>query len=257
LRAPRPPFPVPLKNPSNFDPSRFPRRLNLGCGSDYRDGYLNIDLNAWYRCDLVADIRKLDFLPSQYYEELVAQDVLEHLPRTDTLRTLANWNRVVRTGGTLMVRVPSILGIAKLLEKPENQSPQIQEELIQALFGTQAYTGDFHFTSFTEVLLEHYLAAAGFTLRKIDLLHGSFFDAWGEKTSHVLSPLPLDHEKLLAIGDDEAFIRACYLEVLQREADPGGLAFYLDGLRGGGMKRQVVIDSMLGGPEYRALQGRG
>ena len=245
-----------MKNPSNFDPSRFPRRLNLGCGSDYRDGYLNIDLNAWYRCDLVADIRRLDFLPSQYYQELVAQDVLEHLPRAETLRTLVNWNRVVRTGGTLMVRVPSILGIAKQLESPENQTPQAQEELIQCLFGTQAYTGDFHFTSFTEVLLEHYLAQAGFTLRKLDLLHGSFFDAWSEKTTHIESPSPRGHERLLAIADDEAFIQACYLELLQREADPGGLDFYRNGLRGGGMKRQVVIDSMLGGPEYRALQER-
>lgn len=244
-------------NLPNFDPSRFPRRLNLGCGSDYRAGYLNIDLNAWYRCDLVADIRKLDFLPSQYYEELVAQDVLEHLPRTETLRTLVNWNRVVRTGGTLMLRVPSILGIAKQLGSAENQTPAAQEELIQCLFGTQAYTGDFHFTSFTEVLLEHYLARAGFKLRKLDLLHGWVFDAWSEKVSHIESPLPGDHARLLAIADDEAFIQACYLEILQREADPGGLDFYLNGLRGGNMARQVVIDSMLGGPERRALQERG
>jgi cell shape-determining protein MreC len=34
--------------------------------------------------------------------------------------------------------------------------------------------------TFTEVLLEHYLARAGFKLQKLDLLHGWVFDAWSD-----------------------------------------------------------------------------
>ena len=37
-----------------FDPAKFPRRLNLGCGFDVRPGYLNVDLHAWHKPDLLA-----------------------------------------------------------------------------------------------------------------------------------------------------------------------------------------------------------
>src|SRR5262249_23227113 len=162
--------------PEQFDPARFPKRVNLGCGGDWREGYLNVDLNAWYEPDVIADVREIGFMPSSQYEELLAQDVLEHLPRTDTARTLFHWNRPLRMGGILRVRVPSVLSIADLLRDPLNQAPTKQEELIQWLFGTQAYTGDFHLTSFTWPLLEHYLRMAGFETVKIDMLHGWLFD---------------------------------------------------------------------------------
>src|SRR6478672_11115968 len=67
-----------------FDPNAHPRRLNLGCGFDYREGFLNIDLNDFHKPDLVADVRNLHSLPSDFYEELVANDVLEHLERAET-----------------------------------------------------------------------------------------------------------------------------------------------------------------------------
>jgi hypothetical protein len=43
-----------------------------------------------------------------------------------------------------------------------------QEELVQCLFGTQAYTGDYHHSGFTELLLRHYLADAGFDDVQVD-----------------------------------------------------------------------------------------
>lgn len=87
--------------PETFEPARFARKLNLGCGFDLREGYLNVDMNVWHKPDLLADVRKLGFLPAQYYEEILAQDVLEHLPRTETLRVLAHWNRPLKMGGKL------------------------------------------------------------------------------------------------------------------------------------------------------------
>lgn len=236
--------------PENFDPSRFPRKLNLGCGFDHRDGFVNIDMNSWHHPDVIADIRKLGFLPSSYYEEVLAQDVLEHLPRTETLRVLGHWNRPLAMGGKILLRVPSILGIADLLKRTSNQHPAKQEELIQCLFGTQAYTGDFHFTSFTPCLLEHYLKSAGFRTVSITLLHEWLFDVIGEKVEHLeMSPIP-DFGELLGIECDEAFVDACYQKILGRTGDPAGVAFYLTSLTAASMTRQVVIDIMVGSPEF-------
>jgi predicted SAM-dependent methyltransferase len=239
--------------PQTFDPAKFPRKLNLGCGFDHREGYLNMDMNAWHNPDLLGDIRKIGFLPEQYYEEILAQDVLEHLPRTDTLRTLAHWNRPLKMGGRILIRVPSVQGVADLLRREENQHPAKQEELIQCLFGTQAYTGDFHFTSFTDVLLRHYLEQAGFKTVSIDLMHEWLFDVVGEKVEHIDAPAVRDFAELKGIARDEDFVNACYREILQRDADEGGKGFYLTSL-GNGMDRQNVIDIMIGSSEYAVIR---
>lgn len=238
---------------ARFDPAAHPRKLNLGCGSDHRAGYLNIDVNAWYRPDLVADIRKLDFMPSAYYDEIVAQDVLEHLPRVTTLPTLYAWNRLLRQGGRLLLRVPSILGIADLLRDKANASPSAQEHLVQCLFGTQAYSGDFHYTGFTETLLRYHLEQAGFHPASLSVLHGWLLDATAEKVRHFeSSPVP-DFSYLLEERDDALFVERCYAEVLRRVPDESGRIFFMDGLTRG-MGRHDVIQVMLGSDEYRALK---
>jgi predicted SAM-dependent methyltransferase len=144
-----------------FDPARHPDKLNLGCGWDIREGYLNVDLHDFHKPDLVADVTKLEMLPSGYYSEVIAQDVLEHLPRQSTVEVLTGWCRLLKVGGTLHLRVPSVIDLAELMKLPENQTIAQQELFVQCLFGTQAYTEDCHYTTFTEPLLRHYLAEAG------------------------------------------------------------------------------------------------
>lgn len=241
--------------PERFRPENFPRRINMGAGGDYREGYLNLDLNAWYEPDVVADARDLAFLPANHYDEIIAQDVLEHLPRTQTLRTLQVWNRVLRPGGRLWLRVPSVEGLVALMQRPEFVNAQKHEELMQCLFGTQAYTGDFHYTSFTEVLLRHYLEAAGFETREVVLNNHWLFDVTAAKVGHLAAPTVRDWADLAATAGDEAFLDACYRQILERAPDASGRAFFLDGLRRG-MDRATVIETMLGGPEYKALQQR-
>ena len=158
-----------------FDYAAHPRRINLGCGFDHRDGYLNVDFQDFHHPDLVADVRDLGMLPSGYYEELIAQDVLEHLPRTEVLAALREWSRLLAPGGQLVLRVPDIIGLAKLLA--ERQDLAEQEILLQNLYGTQAYSGDFHFFGFTEVVLRHYLALAGLEVAELRHRDQWLFDA--------------------------------------------------------------------------------
>ena len=51
----------------------LPTKLNLGCGFDKRPGYLNVDFQAFHSPDLVADIRNLDTLPSDTFEEILGR----------------------------------------------------------------------------------------------------------------------------------------------------------------------------------------
>ncbi|MBD1926664.1 methyltransferase domain-containing protein [Trichocoleus sp. FACHB-90] len=166
---------------SEFDSSKYPRKLNLGCGFDIRPDYINVDFQEFHNPDLVADIRKLDILPSDYYEEIVAQDCLEHFPRCDTEPTLAEWSRLLKSGGILKLRVPNLIGLLELFLWEEKQSIEDQKTLVQCLFGTQAYEGDWHLTGFTQLLLEHYLEQAGFFKIKIQSKDHWLFDVVCEK----------------------------------------------------------------------------
>ena len=168
-----------------FDPALFPDRLNLGCGYDIREGYLNVDVNDFHGPDLVADITDLRMLPAGGYREIVAQDVLEHLPRTATVDVLREWNRLLAAGGELHLRVPSVLDLALLLKASENQSIEMQEKLIQCLFGTQAYNEDTHLTTFTEPLLRHYLDEAGFAVVNWGRRDNWLFEVDAEKVRSV------------------------------------------------------------------------
>jgi len=171
-----------------FDPSKYPDKLNLGCGWDIREGYLNVDLHDFHKPDLVADVTKLDMLPSGGYSEIIAQDVLEHLPRQSTVEVLREWSRLLRLGGKLELRVPSVIDLAELMKLPENQTISQQELFVQCLFGTQAYTEDCHYTTFTEPLLRHYLAEANMEAETWGMRDGWLFEVGARKVASKPTP---------------------------------------------------------------------
>lgn len=222
--------------------SRDLKKLNLGCGLDKRDGYLNVDINSSHNPDVTSDVLKLDFLPKKFYEEIIAHDVLEHLQRTSTRRALLHWASLLQLGGKLSLRVPSVLLIAKALNDPNNQTLELQELWIQSLFGTQAYSGDFHFTTFTEVILRSYLSQTGFQVTKFAIQDGWIFDVLSTKTNEVTANEIDDFSELLEKSfSDEEFIEDCYAVILNRAPDSEGLHFYTNQLKTNVMSRDQVI----------------
>ncbi len=95
-----------------------PRRLNLGSGRDWRPEYLNVDRDPAWKPDLVADICDPDLsyrefpctrfgstrLQHNYFDEIVALDVLEHIP--DLARAMTNCLALLRDGGIMRIHVP-------------------------------------------------------------------------------------------------------------------------------------------------------
>lgn len=144
-------------------------RLNLGSGWDNREGYVNVDLLPGHGPDVVADLLRLPF--GAIASEILAQDVLEHLPRTRTRNALEEWRRVCQVGGALLVRVPSLFHAARLMRRGNDL--HTHELLLQNLYGTQAYTGDVHLTSFTDITLASYLHDSGW--RDVE---GGLVDEW-------------------------------------------------------------------------------
>ena len=218
-------------------PDPLPKRANVGCGYDVRAGYLNVDLHARHGPDLVADVSNLSMLPSGYFEEILAQDVLEHLERDRTEPTLREWSRLLAPEGILHIRVPSLFGMFEMLAMPHYREFAKAKEVVHLMYGTQAYNGDYHLTGFTPALLDGYLRQAGLLICEASVLHTWLFDIKARKTD--------------VLRDDGEFLQSAYFSILGRPIDPEGMRTHGDALASGNATREVIEDRLRNSEEAR------
>lgn len=86
-------------------------KLNLGCGARLLDGFVNVDLAGnWSTIppDVVADITKPLPFEDGYADEIHAYHVLEHFNRWEAGQILADWKRVLKPGGLLVLELPCL-----------------------------------------------------------------------------------------------------------------------------------------------------
>lgn len=104
-------------------PQQPPRKLQLGSGKDYRQGYINLDINPMVGADIVLDLAgdisfPLHFHTTAYGEvcldegvldEIIANDVLEHVP--DLVTLMGNCIKLLKVGGVFRISVPYDLSL--------------------------------------------------------------------------------------------------------------------------------------------------
>jgi glycosyltransferase involved in cell wall biosynthesis/SAM-dependent methyltransferase len=143
-----------------ISPDSRPLRLNIGCGPDVRAGYLNIDWRA--RPGVRQhDLREgLPFLDTGSVDEVLANDILEHFPRsTLTGLILPELRRVLRPGGTLRVQLPDLRLIAEQFLHGKADA----ETTACRIYGRQDYRGNVHYWGYTQDTFGTLLRAAGFS----------------------------------------------------------------------------------------------
>lgn len=81
------------------------KKLNIGCGSDIKDGWINLDRVALQGVDIVCDISK-EKLPfdDNYFDTILCQDVIEHI--NDYPSLLKDIHRILKPKGEVLIRVP-------------------------------------------------------------------------------------------------------------------------------------------------------
>jgi len=81
------------------------KKLNLGCGSDIKKGWVNLDSARLEGVDVVHDLRVLPLpFEDSSFDEIVCQDIIEHID--DYAPLLKELHRLLATGGLLHIRVP-------------------------------------------------------------------------------------------------------------------------------------------------------
>ncbi len=81
------------------------RKLNLGCGTDIKEGYVNLDIVKLPGVDVVWNVNKLPLpFKKEEFDEILCRDILEHVD--DLIRTLKELHRILKKGGVVKIRVP-------------------------------------------------------------------------------------------------------------------------------------------------------
>lgn len=81
-------------------------RLNLGCGLDYREGWINVDHDPRVRSDISCDVVYCvnEELELRAFDLIVAHDIMEHL--SDPVRFLDGCWNLLKPDGVIEIRVP-------------------------------------------------------------------------------------------------------------------------------------------------------
>lgn len=96
----------------------LPKKINLGSGKNFMPDFLNIDINDYWKPDIVADLSRSDALSADHesarfgnvrlekgsFDRIEARDVLEHVPDLATLMT--HCLELLREGGEFFILVP-------------------------------------------------------------------------------------------------------------------------------------------------------
>lgn len=177
-------------------------KLNLGCGDDIREGYVNVDFRATGAAVQIEDLSRFPWtFVDNSAAEILMLDFLEHFPYRMTTHILLECYRVLRPGGELVIQVPDTMHIARALcregtylcnrcgQRMYGQDTgeyldrcpgcgqhvqEISEAAMMRLFGGQDYVGNDHRTCFTQQTLYEKAFACGFTSAKMEEIEHQF-----------------------------------------------------------------------------------
>ena len=110
---------------------------------------------------------------------------MEHFPRNEVSKILDEWVRILKDDGELRVIVPNIEWAAQEIIKGN-----IDNDVMNVLYGAQSYGENFHQMGFTPKVLQEMLTERGFKRIDVELMHYNLcMRAWRKVPKNAPKPL--------------------------------------------------------------------
>jgi predicted SAM-dependent methyltransferase len=120
-------------------------KLNLGCGDQIMEGYINCDLYD-EKADVKCDVKQLPF-DDNSAENIYASHIIEHFDYYEGLEVLKEWYRVLKPNGIIYIETPDMMALCKrFIEFPINEVYQLYAQF----FGFPWAEGQTHKFLYTE-----------------------------------------------------------------------------------------------------------
>jgi predicted SAM-dependent methyltransferase len=136
-------------------------RLHIG-GEQAKEGWKILNAASGPYVDFVGDICNLSQFEADSCDEIYASHVFEHVGQHDALPCLQGIHRVLKTGGRFMVSVPDLDILCRYFIDPRADL-KVKIHVMRMMFGGQVNQYDYHYMGWNEVILQHFLQAAGFS----------------------------------------------------------------------------------------------
>jgi len=144
------------------------KKLHLGCGRKYLEGYINIDcpvMNQTVQTDLFAD-EYVDITVLKYednsIDEIRLHHVFEHFSRPVALALLCRWRNWLKPGGLLRIETPDANACFRMMLSPFT-SFECKQQVMRHLFGSHEASWAFHADGWYEGKFRIVLNKLGFT----------------------------------------------------------------------------------------------
>lgn len=142
-------------------------KLNLGCGRRVLDGFTNVDIQHSPKAprapEILADLRSVP-LPDGCADEAHAYHVIEHFVAWEAPIALAEWRRLLKPGGLLVLELPDLAkAAANLLRGGSDQ------DCMWPLYGDPSHRDEYmtHRWGYTPQTLTALLRHVGFVDIKV------------------------------------------------------------------------------------------
>lgn len=131
-------------------------QINLGSGQrKFSKPWINIDCQAHWRPDIVADGKSLPMFGENTVDTVVMHHVLEHFGCGEAEGVVKECYRILRTGGSLIVTVPNIPILFKAHARGDINTQILMTNLYGAYMGDEA---DRHKWGYTDMSLAEELS---------------------------------------------------------------------------------------------------
>lgn len=139
-----------------------PVLVNLGCGKDYRPGYINVDVNLVFRRDMWLDLRNPLPFASGTVDGIFCSHVLEHFPLDEASSIVRECHRSLRTGGVFRVAAPDFEPAIRAYQRGDRDYFHSQGRSLGRLFSDHVLDNSNHKLLFDFSFLEELLTDGGF-----------------------------------------------------------------------------------------------